>query len=60
MDDIPDIAIWYRVPILAPILKTPLCIAISAQRPRSPLMRKAVEVIRDVVHREIRSAEILT
>jgi LysR family transcriptional regulator, nitrogen assimilation regulatory protein len=48
------------VPILATILKTPLSIAISAQRPKSPLMRKAVDVIRDVVRREIRSAEILT
>ena len=48
------------VPILAPVLKTPLSIATSAQRPKSPLLRKAVEVIRDIVRREIRSAEILT
>ncbi len=45
-------------PILAPTLKTSLCIAISAQRPKSPLMRKAVEVIRDIVRQEIRRAEI--
>lgn len=47
-------------PILAPVLKTSLCIVTSAQRPKSPLMRKAIEVIRDIVRREIRSAEILT
>ncbi len=47
-------------PILSPVLKTSLCIVTSAQRPRSPLMRKAIDVIRDIVRREIRSAEILT
>jgi LysR family transcriptional regulator, nitrogen assimilation regulatory protein len=47
-------------PILAPILKTSLSIATSAQRPKSPLMRKAIEVIRDIVRQEIRSAEITT
>jgi LysR family transcriptional regulator, nitrogen assimilation regulatory protein len=47
-------------PILAPILKTSLSIATSAQRPKSPLMRKAIEVIRDIVRQEIRSAENLT
>jgi LysR family transcriptional regulator, nitrogen assimilation regulatory protein len=47
-------------PILAPILKTSLSIATSAQRPKSPLMRKAIDVIRDIVRREIRSAEITT
>jgi LysR family nitrogen assimilation transcriptional regulator len=47
-------------PILAPVLKTSLCIVTSAQRPKSPLVRKAIEVIRDIVRREIRSAEILT
>jgi LysR family nitrogen assimilation transcriptional regulator len=47
-------------PILAPTLKTSLCIAISAQRPKGPLMRKALEVIRDIVRQEIRSAEILS
>ena len=47
-------------PILAPILRTSLSIATSAQRPRSPLLRKAVDVVRDVVRQEIRSAEDLT
>ena len=47
-------------PILAPVLKTSLCIVTSAQRPKGPLVRKAIEVIRDIVRREIRSAEILT
>jgi LysR family transcriptional regulator, nitrogen assimilation regulatory protein len=47
-------------PILAPILKTSLSIATSAQRPKSPLMRKAIDVIRDIVRQEIRSAEITT
>ena len=44
-------------PVLAPMLKTSLSIATSAQRPRGPLLRKAIEVVRDVVRREIRSAE---
>lgn len=44
--------------ILAPTLKTSLCIAISSQRPKSPLMRKALEVIRDIVRQEILPAEI--
>jgi LysR family nitrogen assimilation transcriptional regulator len=44
-------------PILAPILRTSLSIATSAQRPRSPLLRKAIDVVRDVVRQEIRSAE---
>jgi LysR family nitrogen assimilation transcriptional regulator len=43
-------------PILAPILRTSLSIATSAQRPRSPLLRKAIDVVRDVVRQEIRSA----
>jgi LysR family nitrogen assimilation transcriptional regulator len=47
-------------PILAPVLKTSLCIATSAQRPKSPLLRKAVDVVREVVRQEIRSAESLT
>jgi LysR family transcriptional regulator, nitrogen assimilation regulatory protein len=47
-------------PILAPVLKTSLSLATSAQRPKGPLMRKAIEVIRDIVRQEIRSAEILT
>jgi LysR family nitrogen assimilation transcriptional regulator len=44
--------------IVSPVLKTSLSVATSAQRPRSPLMRKAIEVIRDIVRQEIRSAEI--
>ncbi|MGB6308439.1 MAG: LysR family transcriptional regulator [Steroidobacteraceae bacterium] len=46
-------------PIVSPTLKTSLSIAISAQRPKAPLMRKALELIRDIVCREIRSAESL-
>ncbi len=42
-------------PIISPVLKTSLSIATSAQRPKGPLMRKAVEVIRDIVRQEIRS-----
>jgi LysR family nitrogen assimilation transcriptional regulator len=45
-------------PIVSPVLKTSLSIATSTQRPTSPLMRKAIEVIRDIVRREIHSAEI--
>ncbi len=45
-------------PIVAPILTSSLSIAISAQRPKSPLMRKSIDVIRDIVRQEIRSAEI--
>jgi len=44
-------------PILAPTLKTSLSLATSAQRPTSPLMRKAIHLIRDIVRREICSAE---
>jgi LysR family transcriptional regulator, nitrogen assimilation regulatory protein len=40
-------------PILVPMLKTSLSLAISSQRPKSPLMRKAIDVIRDIVRREI-------
>lgn len=40
-------------PIGSPVLKTSLSIATSAQRPKSPLMRKAIEVIRDIVRQEI-------
>jgi LysR family transcriptional regulator, nitrogen assimilation regulatory protein len=47
-------------PILSPVLKTSLCIATSAQRPKSPLLRKAIDVVREVVRQEIRSAEKLT
>jgi LysR family nitrogen assimilation transcriptional regulator len=45
-------------PIGSPVLKTSLSIATSAQRPRSPLMRKAIEVIRDIVRKEIHSSQI--
>ena len=48
------------VPILAPILKTSLSIAVSAQRPKGPLMRKAIDVIRDIVRQEIRGGETPT
>ncbi len=41
-------------PIISPVLRTSLSIATSAQRPMSPLMRKAIEVIRDIVRQEIR------
>jgi len=44
-------------PILSPTLKTSLSIATSAQRTTSPLMRKAIEVIRRIVSQEIRPAE---
>jgi LysR family nitrogen assimilation transcriptional regulator len=43
--------------IVAPVLKTSLSLATSAHRPKSPLMRKAIEVIRDIVRHEIRSPE---
>jgi len=42
-------------PILSPTLTTSLSIATSAQRRQGPLMRKAIEVIRDLVRREIRA-----
>ena len=45
-------------PIVAPVLTSSLSVAISAQRPKSPLMRKSIDVIRDIVRQEIRSAEI--
>ena len=44
-------------PIGNPTLKISLSIATSAQRPRSPLMRKAIEVIRDIVRQEIHSSQ---
>jgi LysR family nitrogen assimilation transcriptional regulator len=44
-------------PIGKPALKTSLSIATSSQRPKSSLMRKAVELIRDIVRREIRSSQ---
>jgi LysR family transcriptional regulator, nitrogen assimilation regulatory protein len=45
-------------PIVAPGLTSSLSIAMSAQRPKSPLMRKSIEVIREIVRQEIRSVEI--
>jgi LysR family nitrogen assimilation transcriptional regulator len=47
-------------PILAPTLKTSLSMATSAQRPKSPLLRKALDVVRDIVRREIISAQFPT
>src|SRR5450631_4937869 len=46
------------LPIGNPPLTTSLSIATSAQRPRSPLMRKAIEVIRDIVRQEILSNQM--
>jgi LysR family nitrogen assimilation transcriptional regulator len=43
------------LPIGSPPLTTSLSIATSAQRPRSPLMRKAIDVIREIVQQEILS-----
>jgi LysR family transcriptional regulator, nitrogen assimilation regulatory protein len=43
-------------PIVNPLLRISLSIATSAQRPKSPLMRKAIGVIRDIVRREIRDS----
>ena len=40
-------------PMLAPLLKTSLSIATSAQRPTGPLMRNAISVIREIVCRQI-------
>jgi LysR family transcriptional regulator, nitrogen assimilation regulatory protein len=40
----------------SPALTISLSIATSTQRPRSPLMRKAIEVIRDIVRQEINSS----
>lgn len=44
-------------PIGTPVLTTSLSIATSAQRPRSPLMRKAIDVIRSIVRQEIHSSQ---
>jgi LysR family nitrogen assimilation transcriptional regulator len=40
-------------PIVAPVLKASLSVATSAERPKSRLMRRAIELVRDVVRREI-------
>jgi LysR family transcriptional regulator, nitrogen assimilation regulatory protein len=45
-------------PIVTPTLKTSLSIVTSAQRPHGPLMRKAIEVIRDIVRREIHTSPV--
>jgi LysR family transcriptional regulator, nitrogen assimilation regulatory protein len=44
-------------PIVAPVLKTSLSLATAAHRPKSPLQRRAIDVIRDIVRQEIRSPE---
>jgi LysR family nitrogen assimilation transcriptional regulator len=44
-------------PIGNPVLRISLSIATSAQRPRSPLVRKAIEVIRTIVRQQIHSGE---
>jgi LysR family transcriptional regulator, nitrogen assimilation regulatory protein len=45
-------------PIVSPILKSPLSIATSSQRPKGSLLRKASELIRDVVRQEIKAADV--
>jgi LysR family nitrogen assimilation transcriptional regulator len=52
---------WASQVVLKPIesvdeaaLTISLSIATSAQRPRSPLMRRSIELIRDIVEREVR------
>jgi LysR family nitrogen assimilation transcriptional regulator len=44
-------------PVVGPLLTTSLSIATSAQRPRGPLIAKALDVIRDIVCREIHPLE---
>jgi LysR family nitrogen assimilation transcriptional regulator len=44
-------------PILSPTLRTSLSIATSAQRPVGSLVRRAIDVVRDIVRREIREPE---
>jgi LysR family nitrogen assimilation transcriptional regulator len=44
-------------PILSPTLRTSLVIATSAQRPTGSLLRRAIEVVRDIVRQEIREPE---
>jgi LysR family nitrogen assimilation transcriptional regulator len=44
-------------PILKPTLQISLSIATSAQRPKSPLLRKALDIVRDIVRREIHSTQ---
>ena len=45
------------LPIGHPTLTTSLSIATSAHRPRSPLMRKAIDLIRNIVRAEINSSQ---
>lgn len=45
-------------PILSPALRTPLSIATSAQRPKGSLLRRASEIIRDVIRQEIQDSEV--
>jgi LysR family nitrogen assimilation transcriptional regulator len=45
-------------PIVSPTLKTSLSIATSAQRPMSPLMRRALQVVRDTVCRELETRAV--
>jgi LysR family transcriptional regulator, nitrogen assimilation regulatory protein len=44
-------------PILRPTLTTSLWLATSAPRPKGPLMQQAIELVRDVVCRELGDAE---
>jgi LysR family nitrogen assimilation transcriptional regulator len=44
-------------PILKPALQTSLSIATSAQRPKSALLRKAIDIVRDIVRREIHATQ---
>jgi LysR family transcriptional regulator, nitrogen assimilation regulatory protein len=52
---------WANAVRVKPIasVKASLSTATSAQRPKSPLMRKAIELIREVVRREIRTGSPL-
>jgi len=47
----------HAIPIGAPVLSIPLCIATSTQRPTTALMRKAIGAIRTIVRQEILPAE---
>lgn len=52
---------WDQVrllPIVKPVLSTPLSIGVSAQRPRGAMLRKALEVVRNVVTREVQAARM--
>jgi LysR family nitrogen assimilation transcriptional regulator len=44
-------------PIIKPALQTSLSIATSAQRPKSPLLRKAIDIVRDIVRHEIHATQ---